>query len=370
MTVTVLFGELRSGRITDTLDVTACSWAQENNAPGAVTVTVPEHVVRELNLRDAAAAARCYLAVDLDGRLQEAGPIWSREWDDNAGQLRLGASGLWSLFDHRFVLSVLRATRPLQEQGFTVTDVTLGGLAKTLVQAAIRWTGGDLPIIFGAGTVAGDRQEAFPGWKLLKVGDQLREITQREVAAPDIRFRPRYTADRLGVEWVMETGDEDSPLLTQAGDDWVFDANAPRGPVVSISTDEDATVMGMRAFVTGEGSEADTRMASAYDPALIDAGWPRMEVEEARSSVTDQSTLDGHAANLLHRQARPIETWTVEVRAEAAVEVLAGHYARVVPHRKSAWLGRSGEAYMRIKTKAGGLEGNVRLTMYPVQATV
>ena len=364
--VRLLYGELRTGRIAGVIDATGCPWSVQSNGPGTITATIPEDVVRDLDLRNNAQAARSFLAVDVEGRIQEAGPIWSRTCDDAAGPVALGASGLWSLFDHRYVLSVLAAAQPLQQQLVTLSGATLGGIAKSLVNQAVQWTGGNLPLVFGMGATVGTRTESFPGWKLLKVGDQLRELTQRETAAPDIRFRPRYKTDRRFIEWVMDTGDEDQPLLHQAGADWVFDANAPKGPVVGISTDEDATVMGMRAFVSGQGNEADTLMTSAYDQTLIDAGWPLLEVSELRSSVSQQDTLDGHAENLRDRSARPIETWTVTVRSEAAAEVLPGDYCQVVPNKRSAWLGREGTAYMRVKTKSGDLGDNIKLEMYAV----
>lgn len=364
----VLFGELRTGRITDIIDATTCPWTQQSNGPGEITVTVPEPVVRKLGLRDAAAAARTFLAIDVGGQLQEAGPIWSRTWDDTAGVLTLKAAGLWSIYDHRYVMDPAQRLIPVQKRVLVAANKTLGGIAKALVRTDAGWTGAALPLVYGAGAEAGFRTETFAGWRLQTVGDELRQLTQREVAAPDIRFRPEYTADRLSIRWVLETGDEDSPLLTQSGDDWVFDANAPRGPVLAIHTDEDATQMGMWAFVTGEGSEEDTLMAEKYSSALIDAGWPLLAVEESRSSVSDQATLNGHADSLLDRRARPIELWSVVVRADAATDVLAGHYARVVPHRDSAWLGDVGEAHMRIKAKSGDLGDDITLAMYPVQA--
>lgn len=374
MTVTLLFGDLRTGRIADTLDVTGCGWSVKANGAGEITVTVPRAEVADKSLRRGAAAAKTFLAVDVDGRIQEAGPIWSRPWDGDT--LQLGAAGLWSLFDHRFVIPVLSAglkVRTGADLGSTtVSGTDLGGIARALVAQAMAHVGGNLPVILPPATV-GDRTETFPGWKLLRVGDQLRELTAREVGAPDIRFRPRYTTDRLGIEWVMECGTEDQPELSQLGDDWVFDANPAKTPVVKITTDEDATIMGQRAFAVGEGSEADTLMAEAYDPTLIDAGWPRLDIEESRTSVSEQDTLDGHAANLLDRSNRPIETWTVTVRREAAVEVLPGHYSRVVPRRDDPWLGEgehTQEAYMRVKTKSGDLGDDVRLEMYSVRGSV
>ena len=365
MTVTLLYGDLRTGRITGTIDATACTWQVTANSPAPITADITERTVRDLDLRSNAQAARCFLAVDVDGRLQEAGPIWSRSWDDDNGTLRLGASGLWSLFDHRYVLAAL-STLPLPRQYIRLSGATLGGIAKSLVLQAMDWTGGSLPLTLGLGTAAGSRTETFPGWKLLKVGDQLRELTAREVDAPDIRFRPRYQADRRYIEWVMDTGDDTDPLLHQTGADWVFDANARKGPVVSISTDEDANLMGMRALESGQGSEEDTLMSSAYDQTLIDAGWPLLEVSELRSTVEQQDTLNGHAENLLRRSARPIETWTVTVRAQAAAEVLPGDYCQVAPRKSSAWLGREGTAYMRVKSKSGDLGDDVKLDMYAV----
>lgn len=364
----VLFGELRTGRITDVIDATTASWKQVSNGPGEITVTVTEDVVRKLGLRDAAAAARTFLAVDVGGRLQEAGPIWSRTWDDTAGVLTLKAAGLWSIYDHRYVLDPSQAGVPLSQRNLTIVGATLGGLAKSLVRVDAQWYGATLPIVYGAGGEAGHRTESFPGWRLSTIGEELRQLTQREVFAPDIRFRPEYTADRLSVQWVLETGDEDNPLLTQVGDDWVFDANAPRGPVRAIHTDEDATQMGSWAFVTGEGTEQDMLMAASYDPTLVDAGWPLLAVEEARSSVSDPDTLQGHADNLRDRRSRPIEVWKVVVNADAAAEVQAGHYARVVPNRKSPWLGQQGEAHMRIKSKSGDLGDAITLEAYPTQA--
>jgi hypothetical protein len=371
VTTTLIFGDLRSGRIVDTLDVTGCSWQQVKNDAGAIDgVTVEAHEVAAKALRAAAPATRAFLAIDVDGRLQEAGPIWSRVWDDKAYQLTLGASGLWSIFDHRKVLPVLAGTVATGADlgSTTVAGTDLGGIARALVAQALTHVGGDLPLVLPP-AASGTRTETFPGWKLQWVGDQLRELTRREVSAPDIRFRPRYTADRLGVEWVMEHGSEDQPLLAQAGEDWFFDASVPKGPVVNIHTDDDATIMAQRAWVTGEGSEEDTLVATAYNPALIDAGWPLLEADEARSTVSQQGTLQGHAENLRDRSARPIEVWKVVVRAEAAAEVLAGDYCRVIPERNHPWL-PAGEAYMRVKSKSGDLGDNVTLVMYAVAAVL
>lgn len=365
----LLYGDLRTGRIIDVLDATSCSWSQVSNDAGRVdSVTVPEAEVRGKRLRVTAAAARTFLAVEVGGRIQEAGPIWSRTWDDAAGQLTLGAAGLWSLFDHRKVLPVLDPGTRVQDAVVGSAGTDLGGIGILLVREALMHVGGDLPLILPT-VLSGTRRETFYGWQLLDLGDQLRQLTKRQSGAPDIRFLPRWTADRLGVEWVMQVGTENAPLLTQAGEDWYFDASAPLTPVINISTDEDATVMGQRAWVTGSGNERDVLIGTDYDPGLVDAGWPLLEVEELRSSVIEQATLDGYAAALVDRSSRPVEKWTVIVHASAAAEVLAGDYCRVIPRRDHPWLD-GGEAFMRVKTKSGDLGDRVTLEMYPVAGRI
>lgn len=369
MTTTLLYGELRTGRITGAINVTGCSWAQTLNDGGAIDqVTVPEDVVRRLRLRQNAQAGRHFLAVEQDTVIREGGPIWSRVWDWRRQQLTLGAGGLWSLWDHRKVIPVLAAGQKVQKATTTVNGTDLGGIARALVAQAMTHTGGDVPVVLPAERT-GTRTETFPGWKLLDVGDQLRELTKRETAAPDIAFVPRRRGDDPRyLEWVLEAGTEAAPQLAQVGADWVFDTTAPRGPVLGVGTDEDATAMGQRGWVTGGGHEEDVLIGTAYDPRLVDAGWPLLEVEESRASVEQQATVDGHSASLVRRSARPVEVWTVTVRADAARQVRPGHYARVVT-RGDAWI-PDGEHRMRVRRVAGDLDDDVTLHMYPLQAVI
>ena len=370
----VLYGDLLTGRITGVLDATGVSWAQTLNDSGSIDgVTVPEHLVRSLNLRREAAAAKCFLAVEQDDVIREAGPIWSHLWDWEKGQLTLGASGLWSYFDHRKVLPLLNG-KPIAQVSTTIPTpgtadgVQLGGIARQLVEQSRLYAYTKIPIVLPP-YYTGGHTETFPGWKLLWIGDQLRELTQRESNAPDIRFRPRRRPDDPRfIEWVMEVGTESRSQLAQVGDDWVFDATAPRGPVLGISVDQDATVMGSWAFVIGNGTEKDMLISTAYDPTLNDLGYPLLEVEESRTTVEVKATLDGHAATLRDRSSRPVEMWNVHVHADAAREVMAGHYARVI-FRDDAYLG-SGEVYVRVKTISGNFSDTVVLDCFPVQAAL
>lgn len=372
---TLLVGELRTGRITGTVEATGHEWAEVLNQPGSIdSVAVPESVVRRRDLRQTAAAARCFLAVEQDGRIREAGPIWVHRWNDERGVLTLGAAGLWSLFDHRYVLPLLE-----NEQALSLTSVSratsthgplaLGGIARALVQQAMIHLGGDLPVVFDPAVTAGSHVETFPGYKLLRVGQQLRELTQRETGAPDIRFSPRRNPDDPRfLQWVMSTGTEAQPQLAQAGADWYFDRSAPRSPVLGIDVDHDATVMGMRGYGVGNGSEEGTMITRVFDTTLVDAGYPLLEVEESRPSVEVPETLIGHTLALVARSARPVEVWRMKVHARATREIRAGDYARVVV-RGHAYL-PDGDHRVRVRRISGNASDVVTLEVYPMQAAL
>jgi hypothetical protein len=370
VTTRVLFGDLRTGRIFGEIDVTGSSWAQTLNAAGSIDqVVVPDDVIARLALRRTAQAARSFLAVELDDWVQEAGPIWSRSYDWVQGQLTLGAAGLWSLFDHRKVIPVLAAGQKVQSVKTVLTGADLGEIARALVAQAISWTGGNLPLVLPAARPGSTNTETFLGWQLLTLSDQLTQLTQRAAAAPDIRFQPqRNPSDGRFMQWVMQTGTGAAPQLSQVGDDWVFDTTAPRGPVLGIATDEEGTAMGSRGWTTGNGTDEDTIIGTAYDSTLVDAGWPLLEQENQHSEVEVQATVDGYAAQLVGRAARPVEVWKVTVTAAAAREVLAGDYAQVVT-KNHPWLG-SGTTRMRVQKKSGDLTDRVVLDMYPLQPAV
>jgi hypothetical protein len=295
----------------------------------------------------------------------QAGPIWGRKWHWESQQLEMVAGGIWTWLDHCFIRPIVQ-TPPVQSNVFAVSGKSLGGIARALVERATYYPYGSVPIVLPPDE-AGDHTESFPVWSLLKYGEQLRQLTQRATDAPDIQFAPRRREDDPRfIEWVMRVGTADEPDLHQIGPEWVFDASAPRSPVLGISTDEDATGMAQQVWVTGNGQEEAILFAYADDQKLIDLGWPITEASESHHTVEDQATLDGHAANFLERVNRPIESFKVSVRRDAAAEVQPGDYARIVT-RGDVWLGDLDRS-MRVQTVSGDLSDTVQLEMAPVEA--
>lgn len=365
MSVRVHVGDVLTGKINATIPATSASWSATLNDSGAVSATVAEAVVRDFNLRGLTNGQRCFLAFERDGRIKQAGPIRSRQWDWEKGQLTLGAVGIWGWLDRR-VIRPAALTLPIQADTVIVSGKSLGGLARALVQLATSTTYCNVPIVLPADET-GDHTETFPLYSLLKYGEQLRQITARATDAPDIAFVPRRRSDDPRyIEWVMRVGTASAPALQQTGPDWIFDTSVPKSSTFGISTDEDATSMAEQVWVTGNGQEESILMSQTYDTTLLQQGWPLTEVDEAHPTVEDQATIDGHAANLLARSARPIEVFKATVAADAVQEAQPGDYCQIVT-RGDVWLGDTNRE-TRVKTISGDMSDRVTLDMYPLAA--
>jgi len=405
VTRSILVGEVRTGRRITQIPVSGASWADQYKAAGEITVTLPldaaefsriertyvgglypgpgvfpsDHTFPQAatpiwrpgdGLRPELLAAlepgRCFLAV-LDGdTVRQWGPIWTHDYAN--GKLQVKAGGFPSLFDHRLVMGVIAGTSWAQWQ-VTYSGLSLGTIAKRLVQLAMSHTGGSLPVVLPPDE-AGVHERTYKGHELATVATRLEQISG-VIGGPDVRFEPRLTADLMGVEAVMRVGTEANPLVHQAGGDHVWDASAVRGVVGDVSVSVDATRLAGRSWATGSGMDEALLMARADDPALTDAGFPLLEFQEAHSTVSEPGTLQDWAAGNLAATRRPWQTWKIRVLASSLNGARAGDFARVhIPtdHRYLSLLATTGSQRARILTITGSLDSEfVDIVFAPTQ---
>lgn len=377
-----LVGELRTGRVTGALPLVGAQWAMSMDDAGQLSGTAPlaDAAVRAMRPLVSAEVGRCFLAAawaDPAGELTvlEAGPVWTHNLKGSERSLRLGAAGLWSYYDHRKLVKVLDTFGGAAKATYEVGPVSLGTVAKRLVELAHTHTAGELPVVLPA-DVAGDVEREYPGTELAWVGGKLRELTQED-DGPEIAFVPRLAEDSDGrfIEWVMELGTPEEPWLTQGPqrDDWIWDASVPGGDVVDIDVQIDGTQLASRAWAAGASSGEDRLIEYRDDPALTDLGWPLLETEvDGTDSIRSALQLASRTRQAVTAARHPIQAWTIHTRPSAHPApgmVRPGHWARVVIGRDHDYLNR-GEYRGRVVQVSGRDDESVSIQFQPAPGAV
>lgn len=342
-------GDLRTGRIYSQVSVVAGSpkWSIIMDGAGAIgcDVQCSDPKVRALNMRSATAPGKTFLAyayVDSFGNetFLDGGPIWTRNYDDETGILSIGASGLWSYFDHRKIMNILigsGATGIGAATPVTYSGLSLGTIASKIVQYVMSRPGGLSCIVYPADVIepADDAHtRTYQPYDLTWLGQALDDLVAVQ-GGPEMAFRPRRkAADGRFLEWVMFVGGETDPLLHQTGADRIWDASLPKSNVSKISVGEDGTAMGDGAWVKGNGSEQTGLIAFNLDTTLTDLGYPLLELEATgHDDVLLQDTLDGYAATASAQGAHSNETLTFTVQRDATPvlgQYSVGDYTQLV----------------------------------------
>lgn len=327
----IILGDLLTGRRILDVPFLDASASTELNAAGSVSATVDlrDPAVAALDLRNASAPGKTFLGAVVDDVIVEAGPVWSREYDRSASTLELSASGLWSYFDHRTLLPPLGdlpVVDPATGESASYANSSwsglhLGTIGKRIVQQSMAWPGGNLPIVF-EDDKPGAHVRTYVGAELPRIGQMLENITGVQ-DGPDIEFRPRWSADRLGVEWFYRSGD---PRLASVATHRINMAVVD-SPVDELTVRESGAVLGSLAWTSGARAADVAMVERVVDPRLLDAGYPLLElVDSSRSSVTERATLLAYSREAARNGGFPLTHWPLSVHTGGAGEPRATEF--------------------------------------------
>jgi hypothetical protein len=319
----LVVADLRSDRVMDVLPVQGVTFDDYIGKTGSFSATVP------LPSRDLAQRAkacllpgRTMLYLERAGQIAWAGPLWTRTptMDDRGFEsCPIQAGGLEGLFrSHRLLVDTL-----------ALAGVDQLDIVRQLIAYCQAQTGGNLGIEIDYSQLSGVlRDRTYSRYDLPWIGSLIDQL-----AAVDGGFEwriqcfkdssgARHRALRLGY-----------PKLTAGTQD--VQLSSP-GTIASYSLPEDATVQANAwqsrgATNNSSQSSGSVPLMSALltSPADYTAGWPRLDGSSDYTDVSDQATLDSHAAADLARWRSPVVIPSVKVRTAGVDQPVLGSYVRL-----------------------------------------
>jgi hypothetical protein len=314
--------DLLTGRRILDLPFLQASWTAELNTAETLSakVDINDRTIQRLDLYNASWPGKTALIIEDSMGITRGGPIWTREYDRDAGTVTLNAKGMWSYFDHRVLLPLMQPTDKLTNPDGTantrfdtsITNTSYQNIAKKWIQQSTAWTGGNLPITY-ENDLTGTYERNIKGAETKLIGDLLSDLTDIE-NGPDIEFIPQRTTDGLGYQWLLKTG---NPRIT-APTTLTFDTSTPKHPITNLTITDDATNLATQIWETGGASTDTAIIERATSPTLLNQGYPFYEkVETLSSTVTQTTTALAKAAEAIRTSQRPMHSWSFSVRRDS-----------------------------------------------------
>lgn len=371
----LLVAETRTGRVTGTLPLAGLSWALPLQWGGTHTMRVvipldgpPGADERSTTTRVKAIAAGPwrFMLVAVYGQTPVAWGYAGPPRPGAEGTVEIGCSDLYALLNRRVVV----ATGQRGNLNSVAADTILGpstvpNIARALMFQGCSEPGQELPLDVSVVGIVGDQTRSYLATDLGTYAQRIQQLTN-EQAGPDIIVSPRLSVDRTQVTLRVDIGE---PYLGQSGSPWAW--NLP-GNCVDVEIDVDPSGMADSIFVPGNGVDKGKPIGSSFGSTLVDAGFPAMDfVDTGYGSVDDRSILDGIAAGAANIRRSPLESWRLQVRANADPQL--GTYRRgdTVSVRTSGhyWLG-TGTHQRRIVAVSGDHTDMVNVETAPVPAAL
>lgn len=351
-----------SGNIGPQIDVSTQSWSIGLNDIEKISITLNKKDLPKLDLRywlDPWWAGVVLLWNDFP---IVAGPIISNPTETQT-TIGVECAGIRSVLDRRFVIDEQTNWTTLATKKVSYKGLTLGTIAKRVVQLSMQKPGGYLPISFPHADKTGKHERNYQSFNLANIGtnDILTKLTE-VIDGPDIMFRPRLLNDAK-LTFDMRYGDDVDPRIRQ--DRHIqWDSTAENSPIVSLGMGRSGSDVLYRAFAIGAGQDQGTLIRMAQADEMMAKGYPLLEAAVAFNSVETPSVLQEHASALVRANTGELVELSGTIRADGDNPLntfFVGDSVRLVV---KDWITvPNGNHKARIVNMSGNASANVKVTL-------
>lgn len=295
-----------------------------------------------------------------------AGPIIGRP-DESFDTIKVDCAGIRSILSRRVVASEFIDWSQLAASTIAYKGMSLGTIAKRVVQQAQQKSNGSLPIAYPVPDqlVAddADHQRTYEGFNLqnLDVDSVLKKLSDVHMG-PDIMFKPRLLNDSRLV-WDLWTGTENQPRIVQNNTP-VWDSTPVNSGVATLNVVSTGSYVTNRVYSIGDGTDQGTLITVSENAPARNSGMPLLESVIAISKSSDPNVVKAHGDGVLYANSNVLRELTMTVRADSPYPLGSYWSGDLVEIVVKGWISLSdGVHKCRLLNMSGDLFNNVRLSM-------
>ena len=297
-----------------------------------------------------------------DGFPVVAGPITSIP-TESFYDMSIECRGIRAILARRLVIDEQSDWNTLSKKKVSYKGISLGTIAKRVVQLAEQKPGGALPIAYPYADQSANHERNYQSFNLsnIFVDDVLTKLSG-VTDGPDIMFRPRLVHDGQLI-FDMLYGSEDNPRIPQKFEP-VWDTTAAKGQVEDLRITRTGLYQTHRVFATGAGMDEGTLIRMAQDLGPTAKGYPLLESVEAYQSVETPAVLQNHAVGVVRQNKNQLLEISMTVRADGTFPLGTFFPGDLVTIIVKGWGGlKDGALQARLLNINGNDSSNVKMAL-------
>lgn len=357
-----------TGQIGPRLDYETVSWSIELNGIESIQLKLTKaDLPKGLDLKYWLSPWWAGVVLLWDDTPVVAGPITTRP-NETLRAISVNCGGIRSVLANRVVVRDITVGFDLAKSVIYEGGVSLGTIAKRVVQWAQIKAGGPLPISFPISDQTAldnaDHQRTYRGFDLQNLDcDGILTKLSNVIDGPDIMFKPRLIRDNQ-LTFDMFYGTEDQPRISQSIVP-VWDTVPERGEVSDMGVIYTGTYQTSRVYSIGAGQDEGLLITVDQDEAPLRDGFPLLEKVINVGSSEDENIVRSHGRAELSANSEALLEIQMTVRGDGPVFPFGTFWPGDLAHiYVKDWISLpDGLTKMRILSMTGDGTANVKISL-------
>jgi len=357
--------QVSTGLIGPKLQWESMDWSMELNGTESINMRLRKSELPKVDLKYWLSPWWAGVVVFWGNKPFVAGPIITRP-SESFDFVTIGCGGIRSVLAKRLVsyepegedFEIKFPTLRIKLEG-----LSLGTIAKRVVDYSQRKMGGQLPITYALADMVGNHERTYNAFNVSNIsGDDVLTKLSNVLGGPDIMFRPRLVRDNL-LTFDMWTGTDGQPRIAQKYSP-VWDTTPAKGMVTNMNVIVTGTYQTDRVYAIGAGQDEGTVIRIATDPAHTNKGYPLLETTINEGSSENPTVVRDHARAELSANNGPLLEVQMTVRGDTDTPFGTFWPGDLVEVVTKGWLSLpDGSTRMRLLSLTGDHTNSVKVSL-------